>query len=265
MTFQPIVPMGGYAGWRFLQRTMPAQQAAFERSPQMSRDISYFEEKIGDITSAEMLVADRRLLNVALGAFGLDDDINNRFFIRKVLEDGSQESDALANRMADKRYLHLSKAFGFGDFDTPNTQLSDFADEIIANYKTRQFERAIGAQNENMRLAMNMLRELSDLAAEDSSDETKWFSIMGSKPLRAALETALGLPSEFAALDIDRQLEVFRTKSAKAFGTTEASQLASPETQDKLLRLFLARSEALAMPAHLTGATTALALLQAGR
>ncbi|NHX27484.1 DUF1217 domain-containing protein, partial [Escherichia coli] len=197
MTFQPIVPLGGYAGWRFLQKTLPAQQAAFEQSPQMARDVSYFKEQIGHVSSAEMLVADRRLLHVALDAFGLGDDINNRFFIRKVLEDGTLDSAALANRMADKRYLQLAKAFGFGDFDTPNTLLSDFGDKVIADYKTRQFEQAVGSQNENMRLAMNMMRELSDLAAEDSSDETKWFSIMGSKPLRSALETALGLPSQF--------------------------------------------------------------------
>ena len=74
MSFQPVIPLGGYAGWTFLQRTREAQQQAFETSPQLARDVTYFEEKIGGITSAGDLVDDRRLLRVALGAFGLDDE-----------------------------------------------------------------------------------------------------------------------------------------------------------------------------------------------
>ena len=33
MSFAPIVPFGGYAGWSFLQRTLPAQKHAFEAAP----------------------------------------------------------------------------------------------------------------------------------------------------------------------------------------------------------------------------------------
>ncbi len=78
MTFQPVVPLGGYAGWAFLNRTQTAQQSAFDESATIVRQTSYFEENIGNITTAEDLVNDRRLLEVALGAFGLDEDINNK-------------------------------------------------------------------------------------------------------------------------------------------------------------------------------------------
>jgi len=30
MTFSPVIPIGGYAGWSFLKRTMPAQTKTFE-------------------------------------------------------------------------------------------------------------------------------------------------------------------------------------------------------------------------------------------
>ena len=68
MSFQPVIPAGGYAGWTFLNRTREVQQSAFEASPQISRDVAAFEERIGSITSAEELVGDRQLLRVALGA-----------------------------------------------------------------------------------------------------------------------------------------------------------------------------------------------------
>ena len=94
MSFSPVVPSGGYAGWTFLKRTQDRQQAALQADPVFKRDEAYFRAKIGSVTSAEQLVSDRRLLKVALGAFGLDADINNKFFLRKVLEDGTLSTDA---------------------------------------------------------------------------------------------------------------------------------------------------------------------------
>ena len=81
MTFQPVVQFGGHAGWAFLQRTETAQRDAFERSPSIERETTHFAENIGKIKSAEALVADHSLMKVALGAFGLEDDIQNKAFI----------------------------------------------------------------------------------------------------------------------------------------------------------------------------------------
>mgnify|MGYP006142551315 FL=1 len=81
--FQPIVPSGGLVGWRFLQRTYESQADNFNQSTQLQRDTEYFRENIASISNAEDLVADRRLLTVALGAFGLDADLGNKFFIKK--------------------------------------------------------------------------------------------------------------------------------------------------------------------------------------
>lgn len=266
MSFAPVIPVSGYAGWRFLNRTIDSQKAAFDKTPALENNAAYFRENIGKIKSAEALVADRRLLTVALGAFGLGDDIDNKFFIRKVLTDGSLKDDALANRIADKRYLKLSEAFGFGDFALPNTQLSDFPDKIIDAYKTHSFEVAVGVQNADMRLALNLSRELSELAVKDSSDDTKWFTIMGSEPLRQVFETAMGFPASFAALDIDRQLDMFRDRARQMFGAEDVAQFADPAMQDKLVRLFLVRSELNGFNPSLAAANTALTLLQsAGR
>ena len=61
MTFQPIVPFGGYSGWLFMQRTIEKQQEAFDSSQVVTRATEYFRENIGEIETAEYLVADRRL------------------------------------------------------------------------------------------------------------------------------------------------------------------------------------------------------------
>lgn len=263
MSFAPILPFGGYSGWAFLKRTMPAQTAAFQASPSLARDEDYFRAKIGSVKTAEDLVSDRRLLTVALGAYGLDADIDNRYFIKKVLEEGTLDSAALSNRLADKQYRAFASGFGFGDYAVPRTQLSDFAEKTLAAYRVRQFETAIGEQDDNLRLVLNAERELGKLATRDVSDETKWFTIMGNAPLRQVFEGALGLPSSFSSLDLDQQLATFKEKAAKIFGSGEVSQFSDPDKVESLIRRFLIRTEAIASFAASSPGSIALSLLQA--
>jgi hypothetical protein len=241
---------------------MDTQKAAFVASPSLARDQEYFRAKIGTITTAEELVSDRRLLGVALGAFGLDADINNKFFIRKVLEDGTQDTAALANRLADKQYRAFSAEFGFGDFAVPRTKLSDFADKILTPFKDRQFETAVGSQNGDMRLALNAEREMKTLATRTISDDTKWFTVMGNTALRQVFQKALGLPESFATIDLDQQLGVLKEKASRVFGSPEIGQFSEPGKLNELVRLFLIRSEAQASIVSSASGSVALQLLQ---
>jgi hypothetical protein len=263
MSFQPVVPMSGYAGWRFLKRTMQQQSEAFRASPVLQRDTAQFRDRIGGVRTAEALVADHTLLKVALGAYGLDADIGNKFFVRKVLEDGTLSAGALSNRLADKSYRALSGAFGFGDFPVPSTALSDFADTIVDSYMTRQFEAAVGEQDPDLRLALNAQRELTALAGKTSSADTLWYSVLGSPPLRQVFEVAFGLPKSFAVLDIDRQVETMRSRAERQFGNGEIAQFADPARIEDLVRLFLIRAQV--ESTTLSGGSAALTLLQAGR
>ena len=262
MSFQPVIPFSGAAGWAFLQRTKEAQQTAFESGAVIQRDVQYFQDKIGSIETAEELVSDRRLLSVALGAYGLSDDINNTYFIWKVLEDGTLDPDALANKLSDKRYFEMANDFGFADFGTPRSQISDFGEKTVEAYKERQFEVAVGNQDQDMRLAMSLERDLGNIIVKSTSDSAKWYSVMGNPPLRQVFETALGLPSSFATIDIDKQLEVFQAKSERYFGDKSVDQFADPERLEELTRLFLARSQVAQGTAALSSNSIALTLLQ---
>jgi hypothetical protein len=262
MTFSPIIPAGGLTGWTILKKTREVQVKAFTNSAAIRGDQEYFREKIGGIKTADQLVSDRRLLKVALTAFGLEADINAKAFIKKVLSDGTLDTKALANRLADKQYLAMSAAFGFGDFSIPRTQISDFADKILGDYRARSFEIAIGENNSDMRLALTAERELGKLAASGISEDAKWFTVMGSRPLRKVFETALGLPSRFGALDLDQQLLVLKQKAGQRFGDDRVTQFNRPEAIEMLIRNFLVRSEA-GGQGNFSPAKSALALLTA--
>lgn len=263
MSFQPIIPLSGYSGWAFLNRTMESQKSTFNDSTVLKRETEYFRENIGNITSAEDLMSDRRLLSVALGAFGLDEDINSTFFVQKVLTDGVISEDALANKLSDKRYLEFSKAFGFGDLGTPNTVLSTFPDEIISKYQDSQFEIAVGEQDDSMRLALNLDRELAAIASKDTTDNGAWYGIMGNSAVRSVFETALGLPKSIGSLDLEQQLSGFREKTERYFDSGEIAQFSDPEKRDELVRLFLVRNEIASGNVGNSAAQNALALLTA--
>ena len=113
--------------------------------------------------TAADLVGDRRLLKVALGAFGLQDEIDKRAFIRKVLEGSTSDPTSLASKLTDPAYKKITDAFGFGDLGGAKTGGADFAATIVGAYKTRAFEAAVGDADNDMRLAMNFGREIADL------------------------------------------------------------------------------------------------------
>lgn len=261
MSYSVVVPFGGYAGWAFLERTMDSQKDAFTESSSMKRDTDYFRENIGSVSSVEDLMADRRLLTVALGAFGLDDDINNTYFIQKVLSDGTDDAGALANKLSDKSYLNLSQAFGFGGTEGDSVTSDTFADDIITRYQDEQFEMSLGEASDDMRLALNVKTELASLAATDTTENGLWYSILGSESVRAVFETALGLPEAIGAIDIDQQVSEFREKSKRYFGDGEVAQFSNPEKREELIRLFLARSEISELGSGSSSAQNALTLL----
>lgn len=265
MSYQPIIPVPGYSGWKFLNRTLVQQKQAFDKAPDFKRDIDYFKATIGKIDSAEQLVSDHRLLTVTLGAFGLEADIGAKAFIRKVLADGTLKTTALGHRLSDKRYLEMAKTFGFGDFAVPSTKISDFGDRITALYRERQFEAAVGNQDGNLRLAMALPRDLGALARKTSSDATKWFSVMGDLPLRRVFQTAFSLPDSFGSIDLDKQLETLRDKAQSIFGSSTVSQFTDPEKTEKLVKLFLLRSDLASATAQTARGSTVLGMLQEGQ
>lgn len=262
MSFQPVVAGTGIVGWKFLQNTYAKQFEAFSKSPQLSRDSTYFLENIGSISTAEELVNDRRLLGIALGAFGLQEDINSKAFIQKVLSDGTGDDQALANKLADKRYKKLSEAFGFGPGEFRKTSSPNAMRDIAARQQVQEFEIAVGNTSATMRIALNAQRELPEIIEGSQSERSKWFTVLGLPPLREMFEVALGLPSGVGQVDIDQQVEIFRERLQSTIGSSEVGGLADPNLMERFTNLYLARSQVAEFNAATSSSAIALQLLR---
>lgn len=262
MSFQPVLPLTGYSGWGFLKRTMARQEAVQQALPVQQRDEAYFRDKIGKADTAEKLVNDKRLLRIALTAFGLEGDVNSKAFIQKILEGGTLKEGSLANKLADKQYAKFAAAFGYGDFSVPRTKISTFPDEILSQYRARSFETAVGEQNNTYRLAMNAEREIPALAARTTSETAKWYTVLGNAPLREVMQTALGLPKSFSSIDIDQQVGVLKKRAEAAFGSSDLAQFKDPAKMEALTRRYLLQAEVQGQTAANSPAATALTLLR---
>lgn len=264
MNFQPILPTGGYVGWRFLARTLERQQAQHEAMPMQQRDEARFREKIASIDNARALTADRQLLRVALTAFGLEEDLPNRAFVQRILESPASERGSFVNRMADRRYQAMAAAFGFGEADGPRTGEPGFADRLLAQFRERSFEAAVGERDSSMRLALALQRDLGDIVMREGSDNAHWLRVLGTPNLRKVFETAFNLPSAFGTQDLDRQVTIMKRRSRAAFGDTSVRQFTDPDKCEALIRRFFV-GEQISQVSTLGPGSTALSLIQSGR
>lgn len=254
MSFTPAIPLSGLAGLRFLERTGDAQRAVHAQSPEIQRNIAYFTENIGNVSSAEELVADRKLLTVVLGSYGLSDEIDKKAFIRRILDDGVDTPGTLGSRLNNQSYIQMARDLRL-DTNLPRTGSSTIQNKIVSNYLEQSFEVSVGEQSESLRLALDFKRRAGELS------ERGWFAFMGDSPARAVLQTALNLPSDVAALDIDKQKELFEERALRVLGSKDANIFSDPAIVDKLVSRYVVLDDAASGPTASTRGAVALTLL----
>jgi len=262
MPISPVLPTSGLTGWRFLNDSLETQETLFNSSPDISRDVDYFNENIGDIKTLDDFMGDRRILKVALGAFGLGDEINKGAFVRKVLEEGTEDRSAFAVRLNNSDYLDMARTFDFssGELTLSASQRAN----ITKQYQEEAFEVSLGEVDNSMRLALNFQREIAEIADQGLSENAGWFKVMGSVPLRTVFEKAFNMPSGFAQLDIDRQKELLSDKANSLFGEKSVDLFKDPEAIETTIRRFLLQEQVANGPSANTPGSAALSILTGG-
>lgn len=259
MTFQPVLPLSGLAGWNFLQETYDTQLDTYSKSPQIQRDIDYFKEKFAQPLAVEDFLSDPRLRRVSLTAFGLSGEEWKTGYIRNILEEVQDPDSTFLQRLNNPQYTNFAESL-----EPANGQinlLSSEIENIAARYAAESFEIAVGGQNDSMRLALNYRDGISEVVTEGSTDEAVLFKLLGSEPIRAVLDTALGIPADLSQLDIDRQAEYLEDRLKSQFGISNVQELKDPEVVDQVLKRFQILAGINQNFASTSSASTALVLL----
>lgn len=109
----------GMAGWKLLQGKSVTDFKAFTKDPLLQRDIAYLRETLPKKGTAKDLLADRRLQEMVLKAYGLDAQVGMNALMQKVLESNPSDTSSVAARMVDARYQKVAAALNYGGLTIP--------------------------------------------------------------------------------------------------------------------------------------------------
>lgn len=260
--FQPVVPVSGIGGWRFLQATYDRQLASHSESPQIRADRNYLVGKLSQPISTEDFLNDKRLLRVAMTAFDLGGEEWKRGFISKALTEAADPASTWLARLNNPKYTEFAKTFASA---TGEISLSaEKVQSLAAAFNAAAFELSVGEVDESMRLALNFQSELPKLIGTGSSETAVLYRFLGNVPVRTVLETATGLPESMRKLPIEKQAEMLKSALQKSFGISKIADLANPEKIDKAIQRFHALESIKSVNFGTSGAANALVLLGSG-
>ncbi len=170
----------------------------------VQREAAYFRENIAKIETGDQLIDDYRLYSFAMKAFGLESEIYAKGLMRKVFNEGILDSKSTANRLADAKFREIAEAFGFAESGNLNMQDPNKVEAIVQRYLRQELEVREGEENEAVRLALYFDRQITKVE--------NWYEVLADPALAEVVRTGLGLPREYALIDIDRQAAFFEDR-----------------------------------------------------
>jgi hypothetical protein len=137
--------------------------AQFQKTPTYAKAVDYYRQNIGKVASVDDLLNDRRLLQVALSAFQLEDEINSKGLIKKLLTEDPTDKKSVAYRLVDPRFRQFAAAFASLKADS-GTQIRSAATtaDVLDRFQTNEFEKFIGESDPAVREALYFKRTVSD-------------------------------------------------------------------------------------------------------
>lgn len=173
-------------------------------SDYMAAEAAYYSANVAKLRSIDDLMADKRLLNYAITAYGLDPAKETPARIRQMLEGGITDPNSPANKSGSKAYVAFVTAFNFAQYGEKATTRSLAQQPASDKYVRQTLEEDTGKVNDGVRLALYFQRKAPAIK--------NWYEVLGDKALAAVVRTALGLPESMAKADVDMQARAFEQR-----------------------------------------------------
>ena len=194
--------ISSYNDYLNYERTYEKRLTSMLDSGQVRREVDYFIENIGDISTGDELVDDTRLYRFVMTAFDLESQIFAKGLIRKLFEEGVQDTEdriALANRLSDQKFKTLAQAFAFAEVGDFNVKKPEFVAAVVERYTAVTLEQRAGEDNIAVRLGLYFDRKAGSVS--------NWFAVLADTALREVALTGLGFPPEVNSMNVDRLVE----------------------------------------------------------
>lgn len=226
--------MSVVANYRLISQNLDRSLTTTANQAPVKLESDYYRENASKVSSIEEFVADTRLFRFAMTAFGLGELAYAKGYMRKILEEGVSDPDSLANRTTDVRIREFAQTFDFVSFgETTMTRTATLENVVSLYIRQNLEENAAQDSGEGVRLALYFERQ--------SSEITSAFDILADPALFEVVRVALGLPSAFSAIDIDKQAAILEDR-------LDIEDFSDPAKLDDFLTRFAAVWDATEAP-----------------
>ncbi|PZP47973.1 MAG: hypothetical protein DI601_01780 [Azospirillum brasilense] len=216
--------IGSLSAWAVIQKNGDTLRTRFEARKDMTTDADRLRAAAKKFTSVDDLMKDRRSLKMVLEAYQLEDLIDQKAVVKKLLTEDPDSTKSYANRMVDQRLRAINKQFG-GQDGNPLAD-SKLVESIIDKALENRFEKDAGDGNTGLREALYFQRHASSV--------TSLAGLMADTALTAVVKGAYALPAQFALLDYDKQKAILAKR-------VDLDDLQDPKKVAKLIQRYLAK------------------------
>ena len=183
--------------YRSIASNLSRWQTLTAKTPAVATASAYYSANIGKVTSIDAFIGNRRLFGFAMSAFGLDDMVNAKALMRKVLEGGVTDTKALANTLDNPKILAFAKAFDFAAQGASVMSSAAATTGVVASYIEQSLETTQGTANKGVQLALYFARKAPAI--------TNVYEILADKNLLNVVQTVLGISPLTSAQNVDTQ------------------------------------------------------------
>ncbi|SHH79606.1 DUF1217 domain-containing protein [Cognatishimia maritima] len=243
-----ITGLGSQLALNLIDATRDRQIDTLRNEAVHERTADAFRERIASITTPEEFVQDFEVYSFVMRAFDLEDQIFGKAMIRKVLESDPSDDESLVNRLTNANLRDLHDALGFTTEAGPQTpDFSNVAwqESIVDNYFNTVFRNENAEQNNTVGTVLELREKVGEI--------DKWLDVLKDKEMGEFFRTALGLPKEMAALELEQQERIFEERF-------DIEKLKDPEVVQGLITKYVAISDVLNPPQFTTN-SVAVSLL----
>lgn len=221
--------MDTLTSYKVITRSLSTSLKNTAATPAVARETAYYKENIVKATTIEDFVNDRRLLNYALKAWGLEDMSYAKGLIKKVLEGGIDNPRSLANTLQSGRFKEFATTFNYKTWQTATPVLEGVKTKTVENYVRQSLEQTTAESSPGARLALYFERKAPNIKNA--------YSILADATLLKVVQTALGIPASMSASNIDSQAAMISQK-------LDVADLQEPAKLGRFLERFAASYDA---------------------
>ena len=218
---------------------------AEEKDPAVSHDVAAFNAAVAKATSLKALLANPAARKVLLTANGLGDSVEYVALAQKVLASNPADPKSLINRLPDKRWLNLSKTFGFYTAGIANLKSPIVQKDVTEGYAATLWQKQKDLTTPGLSKALEFRARAHTI--------TSALQILGDANLRSVVTTALGLPLDIAIQPLDTQERAITSR-------LDVKRFQDPKFVETFTHRFLLNSVSNAADAAPTGPTGILSL-----